>query len=69
MSENATIPSLDQLPPLLTVAQVAKLLQLNPTHVRDMLRTGTLPGVKMGTGTQAAWRIPKHALIRQFQLA
>jgi excisionase family DNA binding protein len=32
----------------LTVEQVAERLSLTPRHVRDLIRTGVLPGFKRG---------------------
>ena len=42
----------------LTVEQVSDLLQVHLDTVRFWLRTGKLPGVKVGR----AWRIPEGAL-------
>jgi excisionase family DNA binding protein len=42
---------------MLTVEQVAKIMQLNPATVRRQLAAGTLRGIKRGQ-----WRIPESAL-------
>jgi excisionase family DNA binding protein len=43
---------------LLTPEDSAKYLKMHVDSVRRLLRTGKLPGVKVGGG----WRIPKAAL-------
>ena len=45
-------------PDLLTVAEVAKILRLNPVTVRRLLSTGQLVGMKIG----GSWRIPRSEL-------
>jgi excisionase family DNA binding protein len=49
--------------PLLTVAEVATQLRIDPETVRRWLRTGKLAGVRVG-GARAGWRIPASALAR-----
>lgn len=44
------------LPPLLTVGEVAELLRLHRVVVRGKLRHGDIPGVKVGANS---WRIPR----------
>lgn len=51
----------EPLEPMLTVDQVAELLQVNPETVRRMLRRGELRGRRLG-GTKAGWRIPTAAV-------
>ncbi len=41
---------------ILTVAEVSKILRIGEKTVRDLLRDGTLPGIKVGK----AWRIPEE---------
>ena len=42
------------LPPLLEVDELAKLLRLHPVTVRNKIRRGEIPAVKVG-----GWRIPR----------
>lgn len=48
---------------LLTVAEVAERLRLNPETVRRWLQTGKLHGFRAG-GTKAGWRIPEGEMDR-----
>ena len=43
---------------ILTVAEVSEILRIGEKTIRDLLRAGELPGVKIGK----AWRIPEDAL-------
>src|SRR4051812_14087489 len=43
---------------LLTADQAAARLGLSPKTVRRQLRDGLLPGIKLGTGPKAQWRLP-----------
>lgn len=43
----------DELPPIVTVDEVAKLLRYNPVTIGRWLETGFLPGSKLGK----EWRI------------
>lgn len=45
--------------PILSIDEVAKLLECAPKTVENQLRAGELPGVKFGTG----WICPTEALI------
>ena len=45
--------SVSSTPPLLTPSQAAAFLCLRPRTVRDMLRRGDLPGIRLGK----QWRI------------
>lgn len=47
---------------LLTVDQAAKRLKIHPVTVRNMLRAGTINGMKVGS---QKWRVPESAL-REF---
>lgn len=47
---------------LLTVAQVAEQLQVNPETVRRWLRSGKLRGISLGD--RAGYRIPERELRR-----
>ena len=44
---------------LLTVEQAAQKLQMHVATVRRMLRSGQVPGMKLGT---KEWRVPDKAL-------
>ena len=48
---------------LLTVAEVADLLRVDPETVRRMLRSGRLRG-SMPVSTRAGWRIPTSEVER-----
>ena len=48
---------------LLTVADVADRLRIDPETVRVWLRTGKLRGSRIG-GKRAGWRIPKSEVER-----
>ena len=43
---------------MLTVAEVSEILRIGEKTIRDLLRDGALPGVKIGK----AWRIPEDDL-------
>jgi excisionase family DNA binding protein len=45
-------------PPVMTTEQAARYLQLNRETVKQLLRTGAIPGLKLGR----AWRISKTQL-------
>ncbi len=47
--------SLESCPDLLTTSDVQKLTRLNVQHIRRLLVSGELPGVKIG----ARWFVPK----------
>ena len=49
--------------PMLTVAEVADRLRLNPETVRVWLRSGRLKGTRIG-GKRAGWRIPSTEVDR-----
>lgn len=51
----------EPLEPMLTVDQVAELLQVHPETVRRLLRRGELQGRRLG-GTKVGWRIPAAAV-------
>lgn len=43
---------------LLTVDEVARELRVHPHTVRMLLRTGRLPGMRIGVGSRnSAWRV------------
>lgn len=44
-------------PDLLTPREAAKLLRVSELTMADWLRAGIIPGVKLGTGPKARWRI------------
>jgi excisionase family DNA binding protein len=54
--EHSTI--LSGYPPTLTPAQIGEVLNLSAARVRDLLRRGELPGVRIGN----LWRSPRVAL-------
>lgn len=54
---------LSTLPPLLTVGQVAQIMQLRPSTIRALLAEGRLPGVRTG-GDRGDWRVPRSAIER-----
>jgi excisionase family DNA binding protein len=47
---------------LLTVAEVARLLQQSERTVRDKIASGQLPAVKIGTGPRAPLRVDRAEL-------
>jgi excisionase family DNA binding protein len=48
---------------LLTPAEVAEILQCSPATVRNMVTSGRLPSVNIGTGTKRRmYRIPEEAV-------
>ena len=49
------------LPPVLDVETAAQLLRCEPSTVRERLRQGDLPGVKLGTD----WVLPSGALLQR----
>jgi len=59
--EHEREPQPEPLEPMLTVDQVAELLQVNPETVRRLLRRGELRGRRIG-GTKAGWRIAPAAV-------
>ena len=50
--------SWDEYPLMMTVAETAKLLRCTEKTVREMLRTGTLFGIRTGR----TWRVPRDRL-------
>lgn len=57
--------SLDSAGDVLTTGDICELLKLSNCHVRRMLRSGELPGVKIG----ARWYVPKSSLEEIFNKA
>jgi excisionase family DNA binding protein len=53
---------MEQSATYLTVKEAAERLRQNEQTVRRRLREGSLPGVRVGEGARAAWRIPAAAL-------
>ena len=50
--------------PDLTVAELAKLLDVRPETVRRYLTSGAFPGAyRMTDGPKAVWRIPRSAVL------
>ena len=47
---------------LLTIEEVAAMLKIQPKTVGNWLRAGKLPGVKLGDGRAAEWRVNKEDL-------
>jgi len=47
---------------LLTIDEVAAMLKMKPKTVGNWLRAGKLPGVKLGDGPAAEWRVKKEDL-------
>lgn len=70
MSARANRPTAQRPAPIdlasrlaLTVAETAALIGVSPATVRGMVRAGTLPGRRVGGGTEAVtYVIPVHAL-------
>lgn len=62
--ERSPVDSLDdllaELPPLLTVEEVAEALRVTPTRVRKQLGNGTLPGYRPAG---SRWMIAKSELV------
>jgi excisionase family DNA binding protein len=56
---------------LLEVSAVAKLLNLNPATVRNMIKRGELRAVNLnaGTGRRATWRVPLSAVLEKLEKA
>ena len=52
--------TINDAPQLLTVPEIAERLRLTEEHTRRLLRSGQLPGVKIGRG----WRIEARALAK-----
>lgn len=51
--------------PLLTVKEVAELLNCSVTHVYNLIRSNELPAQNIaGEGKRASWRIPPSAVER-----
>ena len=48
---------------LITVADVAKRLSVDPETVRVWLRTGKIQGSRIG-GKRAGWRVPESEVMR-----
>ena len=57
---NAPDPQSSQTPPLLTVKQVAKILQWNPFTIVKKTEKGLLPGFKLGR----EWRFRQEDIVR-----
>lgn len=57
----------DQLPDILTPAQVAEYLHISHDAVRSLLRAGKLRGVNAGARKSNYWRIPKDNLLEFLQ--
>ena len=51
------------LPPVLDVDTAAQLLRCEPSTVRERLRQGDLPGLKLGTD----WVLPAGALLKRLE--
>ncbi len=47
---------------LLTVAEAAEALSLNPQTVRVWLRSGKLRGLRTNEGKNGQWRVPESAV-------
>ncbi len=56
--------SIEGLPIFLTVDQVASILRIRSQTVRDLLKAGRLPGVRVGGGSEreGRWRIPRAVI-------
>lgn len=65
MTEQHEWAEWDDLPLILTVSQVAEVLQVHETTVKRWLRDGRLPGLKLGD--RGDWRIRREALRRFLQ--
>ena len=48
-------------PPLLTVSQVARRLNVSRCHVSQLIEARSLPAINVGTGAYKFWRIPVAA--------
>lgn len=57
--------SFDSAGDVFTTSDICELLKLSACHVRRMLRSGELPGLKIG----ARWYVPKSALEEIFNKA
>ena len=51
-------------PEYLTVQQVADKLQLDDSHVRDLIEEGEIHAVNIGTTVRKHWRVPRAELDR-----
>jgi len=49
------------IPQFLTPTEVAEILQVTTATIRNMIRRGDLPGVKL-PGPRGIYRIPAHAI-------
>jgi len=58
MANSMPIPA-DRVPPLLTVKQVAEILQWNPFTVVKKAEKGDLPGFKLGR----SWRFRQQDIV------
>ena len=56
--------SLDDLPPVLTVPETARVLRLGRTACYEGIRSGDIPSIKVGRSI----RVPKHRLIQMLGL-
>ncbi|CAN5462085.1 hypothetical protein BH20ACT21_BH20ACT21_00020 [soil metagenome] len=56
--QQSNYSSLDDLPAVLTVEEVARLLRVGRTACYSAIRSGELPSIRLGR----AIRVPKHAL-------
>lgn len=52
---------MSELPPLLTVDQVAAMLECEPTTIEKALRERRLPGIQYGR----PWLLPREALLAE----
>ena len=59
LNKNATI-RLDELPPVTTVTEAATIARVCPKYMRELLRGGTVKGVKVGT----VWKVNTADLLR-----
>lgn len=52
------------LPLMLTVDQVSAILRLRPQTIREQLKSGQIPGVRVGGGKERGgrWRIPRTVI-------
>jgi hypothetical protein len=59
----ADLPAPCSLPALMTIAQVARELNLSERQVRNLFYAGRLERVKMGDSPQSAVRVPKESFL------
>ncbi len=52
---------------LLTIEEVAAILKVKPKTVGNWLRDGKLPGIKLGGGRAAEWRVEREDLEKHLQ--